>query len=202
MTMMQIRYFLTLAEKHNFTIAAAECFVSQPNLSKQIAKMEEELEMVLFVREHKQVELTEAGKLFSGYAKQIYHTYLEATQKLKQFKEAMPIRVGFRAINRSMYETLKKLSEKKCYSNLQLFKGGTRAWEEGKFDMLFTWLTDYVDSHMLIVDERTPSLLVPKGKNISGYSDITAFLDKVDIISRGLPVSGDKMGNLFQYKLY
>lgn len=57
----QIKYFLTAARTLNFTEAAAQLYISQPALSKQITAIETELNMMLFVRSKKKVRLTPAG---------------------------------------------------------------------------------------------------------------------------------------------
>lgn len=60
----QIRYFLTVADLGNLTHAASALYVAQPALSRQIALLEKELGILLFVREARGVRLTPAG---SGY---------------------------------------------------------------------------------------------------------------------------------------
>ena len=67
----QLRYFAKVAEIGNFTRAAEACFVSQPSLSQQIAKLEEELGQPLFERLGRGVRLTEAGQKLLGRASQI-----------------------------------------------------------------------------------------------------------------------------------
>lgn len=71
MEMHQLRYFAKVAELGNVTRAAEACFVSQPSLSQQIAKLERELGQPLFERLGRGVRLTEAGRLFRRYADQI-----------------------------------------------------------------------------------------------------------------------------------
>lgn len=60
----QIRYFLAVAEAGNLSQAAAGLFVAQPALSRQIAALEEELGVTLFMREARGVRLTPGGELF------------------------------------------------------------------------------------------------------------------------------------------
>ena len=71
MEMHQLRYFAKVAELGNVTRAAEACFVSQPSLSQQIAKLERELGQPLFERLGRGVRLTEAGRLFKRYSDQI-----------------------------------------------------------------------------------------------------------------------------------
>lgn len=65
MNFSQIRCFLAAADCLSFTRAADRLYLSQPVLSRQIAAMEEELEMQLFVREKKSVRLTQAGEVMA-----------------------------------------------------------------------------------------------------------------------------------------
>ena len=71
MEMHQLRYFAKVADLGNVTRAAEACFVSQPSLSQQLAKLERELGQPLFERLGRGVRLTEAGRLFKRYCDQI-----------------------------------------------------------------------------------------------------------------------------------
>ena len=62
MTITQLHYVLAVAEHKNFTKAAEKVFVTQPTLSMQIQKLEEELDVQIFDRGKKPIELTEVGK--------------------------------------------------------------------------------------------------------------------------------------------
>lgn len=71
MTITQLKYVLSVAEHQNFTIAAAHSFVTQPTLSMQIQKLEDELSIKIFNRSKKPIELTEIGKKIVEQAKVI-----------------------------------------------------------------------------------------------------------------------------------
>ncbi|MBB4119145.1 LysR family hydrogen peroxide-inducible transcriptional activator [Mesonia hippocampi] len=71
MTITQLHYVLAVAEHQNFTKAAEKVFVTQPTLSMQIQKLEEELEVLIFDRSKKPIELTEVGKKIVQQAKNI-----------------------------------------------------------------------------------------------------------------------------------
>ena len=61
MTITQLKYVLSVAEYQNFTVAAEHSFVTQPTLSMQIQKLEDELGVKIFNRSKKPIELTEVG---------------------------------------------------------------------------------------------------------------------------------------------
>lgn len=64
----QMRYFMELAKCLNFTRAAANLYVAQPTLSQQIAELESQLGVTLFVRNSRSVSLTPAGEiLYKSY---------------------------------------------------------------------------------------------------------------------------------------
>ena len=68
MDLLQLQYFRTIARYENITKAAQALFVSQPNLSASLSRLEDDLEVRLFERRRGKVSLTAAGQLFLGYA--------------------------------------------------------------------------------------------------------------------------------------
>jgi LysR family hydrogen peroxide-inducible transcriptional activator len=71
MTITQLKYVLAVAEHKNFTLAADKCFVTQPTLSMQIQKIEEELNIQIFDRSKKPIQLTDIGQKIVNQAKNI-----------------------------------------------------------------------------------------------------------------------------------
>ena len=71
MTITQLQYVLAVAEHKNFTLAAEKCFVTQPTLSMQIQKVEEELKIQIFDRTKKPIQLTDIGQKIVNQAKNI-----------------------------------------------------------------------------------------------------------------------------------
>ena len=71
MTITQLNYVLAVAEFQNFTLAAEKCFVTQPTLSMQIQKLEDELDVKIFDRNKKPIQLTDVGRKIVEQAKNI-----------------------------------------------------------------------------------------------------------------------------------
>jgi LysR family hydrogen peroxide-inducible transcriptional activator len=71
MNLRDLRYFVALAEHKHFGRAAQASFVSQPTLSTQIKKLEDELGVALVERTPRRVLLTEAGKEILPRAREV-----------------------------------------------------------------------------------------------------------------------------------
>lgn len=61
MTFIQLEYIVAVDTWRHFATAAEHCFVTQPTLSMQIQKLEEELELKIFDRSKQPVVPTETG---------------------------------------------------------------------------------------------------------------------------------------------
>ena len=71
MKLTQLEYFCVAARYHNITKAAKELFLTQPTISAHISSLEKELNVRLFIRNTKEVSLSDDGKDLYRYAKQI-----------------------------------------------------------------------------------------------------------------------------------
>jgi len=71
MTITQLKYTLAVAEYGNFTTASEKCFVTQPTLSMQVQKLEEELGVTIFNRSTKPLQVTDVGEKVLFQAKKI-----------------------------------------------------------------------------------------------------------------------------------
>ena len=71
MTITQLKYTLAVAEYGNFTTASEKCFVTQPTLSMQVQKLEEELGVTIFNRSTKPLKVTDVGEKVLFQARKI-----------------------------------------------------------------------------------------------------------------------------------
>lgn len=71
MTITQIEYIVAVERHGSFVTAAEKCFVTQPTLSMQIQKLEEELGIKIFDRNHHPILATDMGKKILEQAKKV-----------------------------------------------------------------------------------------------------------------------------------
>jgi len=69
-----LRYLVAVADTRHFGRAAAKCFVSQPTLSAQLRKLEQDLGVQLIERQPRRVSLTPAGEEVTRHARQMLET--------------------------------------------------------------------------------------------------------------------------------
>ena len=89
MTITQLKYIITLEKTRNFTKAANLCKVSQPTLSMQIQKLEEELKVKIFDRTKKPIELSDVGIKIINQAKKILIEFKKMDDVLNDKKEVL-----------------------------------------------------------------------------------------------------------------
>ena len=87
MTIEQLQYFYAVSVHKTFSLAALEMNITQSALSKQIAKLEQELGIFLFDRSHRQITLTHDGQQLLKDAKLILKDYEKMLDHLQTIKE-------------------------------------------------------------------------------------------------------------------
>ena len=90
----QLRYFLQVADRGNFTRAAEDLMISQPALSRSIQKLEEELGQPVFERQTRSVSLTEAGTLLQARTQQVLSILEDTKAEITDDGQSGRIRVG------------------------------------------------------------------------------------------------------------
>src|SRR5882672_7858521 len=89
MEMQQLRYVVAVARTGNFSRAAEQCHVSQPSLSQQILKLEDELGERLFDRMKRVAKLTTHGEAFLRRAMHILHEVDAAKREAAEAKDLL-----------------------------------------------------------------------------------------------------------------
>jgi DNA-binding transcriptional LysR family regulator len=82
----QLRHFYTVAETGSFTEASRKLLLTQPAVSNQIRKLEEDIGQKLFERQGRRVQLTRAGEILYAHTRKIFQQLREAEGILEDLK--------------------------------------------------------------------------------------------------------------------
>lgn len=111
-----LRYFLALANTETISNAAKVMHTSQPNLSRQLSSLEEELGQELFTRGSRKIVLTEAGMFLRKRAQQIVDLVDKTEQELYTFDDVISGNVAIGAGESHtmdiIADTIKKMQDK------------------------------------------------------------------------------------------
>ena len=96
MNLRDLKYLVALADHRHFGRAAAACFVSQPTLSTQIRKLEDELGVTLVERSPRKIMLTPTGQQVAERARRIVGDVeqMKEVARRSQDPEAGVVRLG------------------------------------------------------------------------------------------------------------
>jgi LysR family hydrogen peroxide-inducible transcriptional activator len=85
MQLHQLKYFVSIVNAGSITKAAKLCFISQPSISQQIAKLETTLGKKLFIKIDGKLKLTEPGLILYEHASKILKSVDDAKYQVKDF---------------------------------------------------------------------------------------------------------------------
>lgn len=83
----QIRYIDAISKCGTFSKAAEQLYITQPTLSQQVRKLEEEMGFSLFDRSTRKVSLTNEGKVFLRYASPVLEAYDALCREIGQLRD-------------------------------------------------------------------------------------------------------------------
>jgi DNA-binding transcriptional LysR family regulator len=146
MDIRQLRYFITVAEYLNFTKAANQLYVAQSAISHQIADLEQQLGVKLFIRNKRSVQLTPAGSVFLKEAIEILEKTSGAIEKAKQTDAGVigSLSIGFLSVHVRSFlpNVIKQFREihpkVELYLNHFPSKMLKESLEEGEIDIALT----------------------------------------------------------------
>lgn len=122
-----LEYFLAVVREENITKAAEVLHVTQPTLSRQLAKMEDELGVQLMVRGKKGITLTEEGMLLRRRAEEITELADKAEREIAEHEELIDgeisIGSGELASVRVLPELFKSFKEKYPRVTFDIYTG-------------------------------------------------------------------------------
>ncbi|MBQ8967433.1 LysR family transcriptional regulator [Ruminococcus sp.] len=124
-----LRYFLAIAREENMTRAAERLHISQPSLSKEIKKLEEELGHELFIRGNKSMRLNDEGMLLRKRAEDIVAMADKTAEEFRRLDDIIggEIRIGCAESHLIKYLARSIKSFKEQYPNFifHIFSGDT-----------------------------------------------------------------------------
>lgn len=183
MTFEQLEYFLAAARAETFFDAAESLHITQSALSKQIMKLEKELNVRLFDRSRRSAVLTDAGMEFLKEAGDLFHRYRAMRKRMQAFEDVpeRALRIG----------TLPFLSQ---YGLTGLFKDFSAAHPEirllleeveeidllsgfssGRYDLIIARSHMCDESHFrfLLLDEDRLAAMLPAGHPLAGRKSVS-----------------------------
>jgi len=193
MELRHLSYFKAVAEELNFRKAAERLFISQPGLSRQIKQLEEMLEVKLFERDKKHVELTAAGAFFKNEVDFVLN-HLDSTKsqlKLIAAGKVGELRIGFlgSASNQILPNLIAKLNAHQplISTSLEELSNSVQVEmiEKDKLDLGFVRLASVPsDLEMKVVLRDSFCLVVPKYHSIQeeDFISVNQFQDESFIL--------------------
>ena len=171
-----LRYFTAVAEELHFRKAAERLFVSQPVLSRQIARLEQDLKAQLFIRDRRSVQLTSAGEALLHRARHLLEDWDAATKEVAILarKEQSVLVIGLQTgVGRGMLHTLTQaLNAIQWRPELHqvAWNDATAGVEAGNCDAGFAWLGTTINPHCdyVVVAEEPIMLAVNSQHRLAG----------------------------------
>lgn len=188
MELRHLLYFQAVAEELNYRKAAERLFISQPGLSRQIKQLEDLLEVQLFERDKKHVELTVAGAYLKGEVDFVIN-HLESTKsqlKLIDSGKVGELRIGFlgSASNRVLPDLLTRLNAQQPLISTSLEELSNAIQVEmiqkDKLDLGFVRMASVPDDlEIKAVSRDSFSMVVPKNHSIDSikFESVAQFKD-------------------------
>lgn len=159
MELHHIRYFVAIAEELNFTKAAQKLFVTQSALSQQIAALEKEFGVKLFVRSQKGLQLSEAGRTFYRDAKQILSLTDRSIDRMRTYALENASSRRLVIVVTPMDNTLERIGFAEAFSSWRA--------ENPQVDTEFKRTSEQIALNLLDKDEVDVAIM-----NISSWADV------------------------------
>lgn len=155
MTFAQLRYLVALDEHRHFGEAATACHVSQPTLSMQLRKLEDELGVQLFDRSHQPVVPTAVGERFLEQARKVLagRDHLQTIAAEAQDRVTGTLRLGMLPTLSPYLLPLVLPALEEAYPEVTL---ALREWPTA--EVLDALRTDRLDAALIATDEAGPDL--------------------------------------------
>jgi DNA-binding transcriptional LysR family regulator len=173
MDMFQLEIFVSIAQTKNFTRSAELFCITQPAVSHNIKMLEKSLGVKLITRSMHGVALTEEGKEFLPYVRQMLSTLSTAETRIQNMAEGRVGHIRIAAVSSTsnqLSECMLKLYE--SYPSIQvdidLLEGSDMldTFERGEYDFYFTvqtMIAEHKEYDSVVIHEDSLELYVNKG---------------------------------------
>lgn len=188
MKLNQLKYFLKIAELGSVSAASRQLYIAQPALSHQIAALEKELEVELFTRTVKGVQLTPAGE------KLVHHAGLI----LRQVENARADVISDESSPRG--EVRLVVDASKVYTLLPLLITETaRRFPDVQLNVFESMS---LAAARQIADGKVDLGLIPNAADLSGVEVLPVYRESMYLVGKNLVEKGADSGNKQQTILF
>jgi len=183
MELRHLRYFVAVAEELHFTRAADRLNMSQPPLSQRIMELERELQVTLFERTRRRVELTAAGGVFLECARTVLARLDAGIEAVRQVSrsEKRHLAIGWEplvelgSVPRLIQDLREQYSDLRIQVRTLVTTDLLRALRDGRIDAAFLSPPEPRDDLAVHLVEREPLLAVlPDSHRLSDRASIRA----------------------------
>ncbi|SFE51227.1 LysR family transcriptional regulator, transcription activator of glutamate synthase operon [Paenibacillus catalpae] len=165
-----MRYFVEVAKREHVTEAANVLHVAQSSVSRQLAQLESELGVDLFIRKGRRVKLTPIGKILLKRVEQMLNMMNEAEREVKEYLDpekgvvriAFPISLAAHVLPKAIYAFRKRYPEAKFQMRQALYHDLVDGVINGEFNLAMIAPLPSEDKHVeqkLLFTERIVALL-------------------------------------------
>lgn len=192
-----VRYFTVVAEHRHFGRAATDLHITQPSLSRQVQRLEQQVGARLFDRTPRGTRLTEAGEAFLPRAKALLRAAEQAAAHARAAAEPHRITVGFTS-GLIVTPAVRALRHRHPDADVQTthlnWDDVCHALLDHRVDAVVTRLPFPTDRlHVTVLYDEPRVLIVPLGHRLAGKESVT--LD--DIADEPLPRTADPVRSAF-----
>ena len=178
MELLQLKYFLAVAESEHMTNTAKQLHIAQPALSQSIHRLEQELGVSLFERAGRGIRLSPAGAYVRDRVKPAMETLENVARDVQLFQQGEQdvVRVGVHAASGVAIDGIAAYSELNPHVSFEI----TQDERERHRDVIVTTITPRGSSTVENATEKTPfseriGIAVPAGSTLGETSSLSDF---------------------------
>ena len=181
MELLQLKYFLAVAESEHMTNTAKQLHIAQPALSQSIHRLEQELGVSLFERAGRGIRLSPAGAYVRDRVKPAMETLENVTRDVQLFQQGEQdvVRVGVHAASGVAIDGIAAYSELNPHVSFEI----TQDERERHRDVIVTTITPRGSSTVENATEKTPfseriGIAVPAGSTLGEAASLSDFANE------------------------